>query len=805
MRIMQNLFKFLNAVLAEAGQPAVDLRGKMLVPCPFCRGESTTREPHSSLFQFPRTGEPGVKVFGEHCSAGAKAFNALALVEHFLGVTSAREKVERLKAICAAERIDPAALGVKAREFAPRKAAGAGTAEKRVAKAAESLDAETAAAVARDYAAAFAEKHAPQGGGRYTPTDFGKITLCPGGVRDTRHCEAVKLETFLADVKRGKWKKTVLAVRSTADKRERDRLKNSCLPTIAPWGVYRERNADGLQTLSGFFVVDFDGKDNPGKDAAALRDALGELPFVAGAFLSPSGNGVKAILRVRDELDRRANTELAARLLAPQGWRMDMQGSQWLQASFDPDAVVPARPLREIRPMKESFDDYSDAELVLLFRPVLERYWFSGEGGFIKKNGNEWQKIKTSELKEDLQIAGVPDRRRIIALVVWLRENRFVARVEEALSAHKAGIYETERGKLIVQTSPHLPTPAKGEWPTIDAILHAMFDDPDHPRQIDTVFAHLQRCFRNAYDRIERGIFEGNQPYFGVIGERDCGKSSLFLDLIVTPLLGGRATDAKDALMTETKFNDEISGSEILIIDDAAEAKREMLNAFAANIKRYCYNRALKMEGKGKDSFTIRKFFFAVFQVMNADGECVNAAPTLTDDVRDKVCFYYAKRFRPLPAAKPGEDVNAFKAETAARIAAEIPAFAYYLLNEFMPEESVLADDPMDRNGFRLWIHPYCEQRLLEESFARDMLDALDNAFDNDRDSYCTAFSALRLASRAGFDRISARKAGRALTELARTIPSRVKKIERDNQGFYIIADPRRPGKFDKDLLPVDL
>ena len=70
--------------------------------------------------------------------------------------------------------------------------------------------------------------------------------------------------------------------------------KRRAFPAITPGGVFRKRTNAGLVEGSGCVVLDFD--DVP--DAAALSRRLAAHPAICLAFVSPSGVGAKAIVRV---------------------------------------------------------------------------------------------------------------------------------------------------------------------------------------------------------------------------------------------------------------------------------------------------------------------------------------------------------------------------------------------------------------------------------------------------------------------------------------------------------------------------
>lgn len=88
----------------------------------------------------------------------------------------------------------------------------------------------------------------------------------------------------------------ILAMRAETDEGRRGAMKKS-LPAATVSGVFHpKRGADNLVEHTGFISIDIDGKDNPGKNLEAIRNALICRPYVAYAATSAGGNGMFAII-----------------------------------------------------------------------------------------------------------------------------------------------------------------------------------------------------------------------------------------------------------------------------------------------------------------------------------------------------------------------------------------------------------------------------------------------------------------------------------------------------------------------------
>lgn len=81
------------------------------------------------------------------------------------------------------------------------------------------------------------------------------------------------------------------------------------LPCIVFAGEFAERNGKGLIQHSGLMVVDFD--KYPDTDTMNEHlDLLKQNKHFVGLFISPSGNGIKGVVRVSNELDKETHPKI---------------------------------------------------------------------------------------------------------------------------------------------------------------------------------------------------------------------------------------------------------------------------------------------------------------------------------------------------------------------------------------------------------------------------------------------------------------------------------------------------------------
>ncbi len=84
-----------------------------------------------------------------------------------------------------------------------------------------------------------------------------------------------------------------IAVIRAGDKHAANDLKK-CLPGFLAAGIFSKRNRDSWESASGLMILDFDDVAHP----AGLRCVLSGESCVVMAFVSPSGKGCKAVIRV---------------------------------------------------------------------------------------------------------------------------------------------------------------------------------------------------------------------------------------------------------------------------------------------------------------------------------------------------------------------------------------------------------------------------------------------------------------------------------------------------------------------------
>jgi len=109
--------------------------------------------------------------------------------------------------------------------------------------------------------------------------------------------ETTKVITLKQWINSSKYKSTVMKIRASDDKKQRDILKSQ-LPAITPAGVFSKRGAKYLTQASGFLQFDLDAGDNP--DMMDTEDWKNEIMKLGASLcqISVSGKGLWGLFQI---------------------------------------------------------------------------------------------------------------------------------------------------------------------------------------------------------------------------------------------------------------------------------------------------------------------------------------------------------------------------------------------------------------------------------------------------------------------------------------------------------------------------
>jgi len=145
----------------------------------------------------------------------------------------------------------------------------------------------------------------------------------------------ISVELALNRIKNGNSKKLVEEIRNTLDKEKAAELKKN-LPCICFSGKFgSDRKDEQIITHSKYLVLDFD-------NVYELRDKQTEIisnPFVYACWVSPSGNGLKALIKIADGKKHREHFEALEEIFS----EIDKSGkntSRVCYESYDTDIYI---------------------------------------------------------------------------------------------------------------------------------------------------------------------------------------------------------------------------------------------------------------------------------------------------------------------------------------------------------------------------------------------------------------------------------------------------------------------------------
>ena len=194
----------------------------------------------------------------------------------------------------------------------------------------------------------------------------------------------IDLDKALSRISIGKSKVAIEELRLTQDKEKAQSLKKN-LPCVLFSGKFTDRTDICLQEHSGYLVLDFDNVF----DCVQLKQEVFGYDFVKASWISPSGNGVKALVRIADGSKHREHFE-AIRDIFPQIDKSGINESRVCYESYDPEILVKTdvKPFAEIK-IYEKVEQKQQVEDEEKFQKIL--IWLNNKGdSFVSGSRNAY-------------------------------------------------------------------------------------------------------------------------------------------------------------------------------------------------------------------------------------------------------------------------------------------------------------------------------------------------------------------------------------------------------------------------------
>jgi hypothetical protein len=113
------------------------------------------------------------------------------------------------------------------------------------------------------------------------------------------------VDVILNRIKDGASKDLVMKIRKEKNKGERTELKK-LLPAVCFSGKFNKRADSAIIEHSGLICLDFDGYLKQ-KEMLSHKERMSKDKYVYSVFISPSGNGLKTLIRIPTNIENHVN------------------------------------------------------------------------------------------------------------------------------------------------------------------------------------------------------------------------------------------------------------------------------------------------------------------------------------------------------------------------------------------------------------------------------------------------------------------------------------------------------------------
>jgi hypothetical protein len=279
-----------------------------------------------------------------------------------------------------------------------------------------------------------------------------------------------------------------------------------------------------------------------------------------------------------------------------------------------------------------------------------------------------------------------------------------------SIAGHAQGLTkDTNDLPILITSEAKIPHPTAGEAPTITEIISGAFADPIATTIFMSWLAGRYRSVR-AHCHIP-------SPMLVLAGEINSGKS--LLAWIVAQTLGGRTANPYAAWAGGMLWNDDLVGSELLLVDDCiGSTDIRSRRAFGASFKESVYPHSVQLRKRNHSSISVRPVW-CVLVCCNDTPESLQIIPPLDADLADKIALLHVIGVKlPVDTSTPeGRD------ELQTIIRQELPAFAQQLIDWETPEE--LRDS---RSGVIAWRDPELSESVDAHSPSKRLESLLEAA-----------------------------------------------------------------------------
>jgi hypothetical protein len=262
------------------------------------------------------------------------------------------------------------------------------------------------------------------------------------------------VEECLERIKNGKSKDLIETIRVTLDKDRSSEMKRN-LPSVCFSGIFEsERKDDLLVKHSGYIILDFDDVE----DVETYKHELFAHKFIKACWISPSGNGVKALVKIASS-DKHREHFMALQEQFPLIDRSGVNPSRVCYESYDPEIFVrdKVEPFAKIKTIDRIVEKTIESDAGKTFDKILK--WLTNKGdAFVTGERNLFIfKLASACCRFGLSDY---DTERFIHNSILINDNSFSGKeatqaIQSAFksNANKAGSAYFEKDILIERTS----------------------------------------------------------------------------------------------------------------------------------------------------------------------------------------------------------------------------------------------------------------------------------------------------------------------------------------------------------------
>jgi hypothetical protein len=116
-------------------------------------------------------------------------------------------------------------------------------------------------------------------------------------LRNTKPEKVVSLTEVLLEIASDKYRSAIEEIRQSENP-SKSPLKDK-LPVFTPTGIFNHRSMAGLEDYNGLICLDIDHIEDP----ESLKEKCKKLSYVHAAFVTPSGQGLKVLIKSKATRD----------------------------------------------------------------------------------------------------------------------------------------------------------------------------------------------------------------------------------------------------------------------------------------------------------------------------------------------------------------------------------------------------------------------------------------------------------------------------------------------------------------------